>query len=270
MTSIAILGTGHMGTPIARRLLAAGHDVTVWNRTPARAAPLAVLGAWIAATPAEAADGAEVVIVMVTDGPAVHSVLFGERGAAEALKPGTCVVQMSTIGPDEVRALADRLPSAVHVVDAPVAGSVGAVEAGTLTIFAGADDAALAAAEPVLSVLGAVRRCGAIGAGAAVKLVANIGMVSALVALRDALTVATAVGVERKVALDVLSGGPLAIAVQRIGGTGSAFAISLAAKDARLALRGVDGAEVAYAAAQVLQAAAHQEADVASLITKEF
>src|SRR6185369_6414104 len=126
------LGTGHMGAPIARRLLDTGHAVTVWNRSPARAAavnpdipaggdPAPV--ARVAVTPAGAVREADVVLVMLTDAAAVGEVL---AEAAGGLRPGACVVQMSTIGPDETRAIAATLPAGVSYVDAPVGGSVDA------------------------------------------------------------------------------------------------------------------------------------------------
>ncbi|MGX1615299.1 NAD(P)-dependent oxidoreductase [Micromonospora chalcea] len=130
MKIIAVLGTGHMGTPIARRLLAGGNRVRVWNRSPERSEPLAAVGATVAASPSAAVDGADVVVVMLADAGAVETVLFGPDGAATALRPGTVVVQMSTIGPDEVRAVAGRLPAGVSLLDAPVGGSVNAARAG--------------------------------------------------------------------------------------------------------------------------------------------
>jgi 3-hydroxyisobutyrate dehydrogenase-like beta-hydroxyacid dehydrogenase len=283
MTRIAILGTGHMGAPIARRLLALGHPVTVWNRTAARVAPLAEAGARVAATPAEAVDGAEVVILMLSDGPAVEAALFGAiegrtdspaagasgangSGAVGRLDAGACVVQMSTIGPDEARAVAARLPVGVAFVDAPVGGSVAAAGSGGLTIFAGGDDAAIARAEPVLRELGTLRRCGAVGTGSALKLVVNTAMIGALAVLRDTLRVADAAGIDRDVALAVLATGPLAGAISRAGATGVSFAIALAAKDVRLSIRGVDDVPVAAAALHVLDAAPDQQADVAALI----
>ena len=269
MTSIAVLGTGQMGTAIARRLLATGHRVTAWNRTPATAAALAEAGAGVAATPAAAVAGPDLVITMLTDAVAVEAALFDPGGAAAAVRPGAVVVQMSTIGPDQVRAIAERLPGAVSLLDAPVGGSVGAVEAGALTIFAGGSREVLELAEPALRDLGTIRRCGPVGAGAALKLVVNTAMVTALGALHDTLVVADAVDVDRKVALDVLAAGPLGGAVRRATATGASFAISLAAKDARLALRDVRGAPVAAAASQLLHDAAEQSADVASLINLE-
>jgi 3-hydroxyisobutyrate dehydrogenase len=269
MKIIAVLGTGHMGTPIARRLLSGGHRVTVWNRTPARCQPLAADGATLAASPAAAVDRADVVIVMLTDAQAVETVLFGPGGAAAALRPGAVVLQMSTIGPDEVRAIADRLPAGVLFLDGPVGGSVNAAESGTLTIFAGGSADAVQSAAPVLDQLGSVRHCGPIGAGAAVKLVANTALVTAVAGLHDALAVAASLGIDRQTALDVLGRGPLASAVQRVGAPGAWFAVELAAKDARLALRHSTSSPALEAALDLMQAAPDQEADLSCLVNAD-
>ncbi|MGC4894083.1 NAD(P)-dependent oxidoreductase [Micromonospora sp. DT31] len=266
MEIIAVLGTGHMGAPIARRLLAGGHRVRVWNRSPARAGKLTTNGATVAATPGAAADGAGVAIVMLTDARAVEAVLFGPDGAAAALRPGAVVVQMSTVGPDEIRAVADRLPAGVSLLDAPVGGSVDAAETGTLRIFAGGSADAVANAAPLLRQLGSIRHCGPIGAGAAVKLVANTGLVTAVAGLHDALAVAAALGVDRQSALEILGGGPLAGAVKRVGASGSSFAVALAAKDARLALRLSTSPPMLKAALDLMQAAPDQDADLSSLV----
>src|SRR2546430_7157787 len=250
MTNIGVLGAGHMGTAIARRLLATGHRVTVWNRTSANAKALAEVGAGIAATPTQAVAGADLVITMLTDAVAVEAALFGPTdtgSAVAAIRPGAVVAQMSTIGPDEVRRIDAPLPAAVSFLDAPVGGSVDAVERGTLTIFAGGPHAMLDLAEPLLRDLGTIRRCGPVGTGSAMKLVVNTAMVTALAALHDTLAVADAVGVDRAVALDTLAARPLAGAIQRASATGASFAISLAAKDAQLALREVPTALVATA-----------------------
>lgn len=265
-----------MGAAIARRLLATGHPVTVWNRTPSRAAALAEAGARTATTPTEASAGADLLLTMLTDAAAVEATLFGSytgpddpRTAVAALRQGAVLVQMSTIGPDEVRGIATRLPGQVSLLDAPVGGSVDAVEAGKLSIFAGGPDAVMDLVEPVLRNLGTIRRCGPVGAGAAMKLVVNTALVTALGALHDTLAVADAVGVNRTAALEALAAGPLSAAVRRATATGASFAISLAAKDARLALRGVPAAPVVAAAARLLQTAADDQADVATLISKE-
>lgn len=224
MAKIAVLGTGRMGAAIARRLLDTGHQVTVWNRTAGRTAPLVAAGARAAPTPA--VPEAEVVITMLTDAAAVREVVV-----AAALRPGSVLVEMSTIGPAAVRELV--VPDGVGLVDAPVLGSVAAAASGRLTMLAGGDvDRAL----PVLESLGTVRRCGALGGGAAMKLVANTALVTGLAALADTVAVARAVGVEAGAALSVLANGALGGAVSRAGAAGAAFPIALAAKDLGLVL----------------------------------
>lgn len=160
MTRIAFLGLGRMGVPMARRLLAAGHDLTVWNRTAAKAAPLAGAGAAVAGTPAEAVAGRDLVVTMLTDGAAVEDVLLGPGGAAPALAPGTVIADMSTIGPDAAGRVRRRLPEGVAFVDAPVSGSVPQAEAGELVILAGGTEADVARCAGALEALGRVRHVG--------------------------------------------------------------------------------------------------------------
>jgi 3-hydroxyisobutyrate dehydrogenase len=126
------------------------------------------------------------------------------------------------------------------------------------------------AVEPVLSALGTVQRCGDIGAGAAMKLVVNAAMIVSLAGLRDTLLIAEAVGVERAVALDAIRRGPLGGAVSRATRTGASFAIALAAKDLRIALRDVHGAMLADATARILHAVPDPEADVATIINSQI
>jgi 3-hydroxyisobutyrate dehydrogenase-like beta-hydroxyacid dehydrogenase len=266
---IAVLGTGAMGTPIARRLLDAGHPVAVWNRTAARAGPLAAAGARLAATPAEAARGATVVITMLTDGPAVESVLFGPDGAVSSEPSTVDIVEMSTIGPEAIRRIAARLPAGVGLVDAPVGGSTNAAADGTLRIFAGGADDAVTRVTPVLEVLGTVRRCGALGEGAALKVVLNAALVAGITALADVLAVARALGIDRAVALEALTGGALGGAVERSSG-GSSFAIALAHKDIALALDAEPGdVPLLRAAERVLQRAPDPAADLSNVTTTE-
>jgi 3-hydroxyisobutyrate dehydrogenase len=269
MEHVAVLGLGHMGRPMARRLVETGHRVTVWNRTErAEAVP----GATVATSAADAVGSAGVVITMLTDGRALESVLFGPSGAVAALRPGTTLVDMSTIGPEALRSITTRLPDGVAIVDAPVAGSTGAAASGSLTILAGGTDEAVARVEPVLAALGTVRRCGGPGAGAALKLVLNTALVTALTSLADVLAVAEALGVDRSSALEMLAKGPLGIAVQRATAGVGHFAISLAAKDLDLALAGADRTgdlPLADAAGQRLRAViadGRGEDDIAGLI----
>lgn len=268
MTTIAVLGMGRMGTPIARRLLAAGHQVTVWNRTESRTSQAIRAGARAAASPAEAVAGAQVVITMLSDAHALDSVLFGPAAASPAMRPDTCLVQMSTIGPEATRDLARRMPGDVLLVDAPVSGSVGAAETGRLTVLAAGGSAAIERAVPILTVLGTVRRCGDVGGGSALKLVLNTALVTAMAALADTLAVADAVQVDRTDALGALATGPLGAAVARATATGTAFPIALARKDIEFALShlGDRCAPVALGAAQALRRTPDQSADIATIV----
>ncbi|GAA1651527.1 NAD(P)-dependent oxidoreductase [Actinoplanes couchii] len=227
MLNIAVLGLGHMGTALAARLVEQGHPVRTWNRTPGRRVP----GAEPADSPALACADADVVITMLTDESAVRAVL------AEAYpRSGTTVIEMSTIGPDGVRRVADSLPAGVSMIDAPVAGSVGAATSGTLRILAGGDPATVDRVEPVLAALGTVHRCGPLGRGAAYKLILNTATITGLAVVADAVAVARAVGVARPEALALLAASPLAaLATRAAGGPGSSFAVTMAAKDLNLA-----------------------------------
>jgi 3-hydroxyisobutyrate dehydrogenase-like beta-hydroxyacid dehydrogenase len=256
---LAFLGLGHMGTPMAQRLVAAGVDVTAWNRTASRTASLASAGARVASSPAEAVSGAEVVITMLSDPAAVESVLFGHDGAVPALGSAR-LVEMSTIGPDAVRGIAARLPAGVTMVDAPVFGSVGAAESGGLRIFAGGSPADLDAVTPILSHLGTVVRCGELGSGAAAKLVGNTALVGGLTVLGETLTLAESLGVPRELALQVLGAGPLSSTLQRAQATGGFFTVSLAAKDLGLAAEAAE-LPVSAAALEVVRAAAARHAN---------
>ncbi len=270
MAIVAVLGTGNMGAAIARRLVSAGHEVRTWNRTAAR--PTASLGASVCATPAEAVKEADVVITMLTDADAVEAVLFGPDGAAPYLRTGTCVVQMSTIGLQACRDIAGRLPEGIECLDAPVTGSVDAAGDGTLGVLVSGPDIAVTRVRPVLEMLGTVHICGPFGAGTALKLVLNTGLVTAMAALADTLTVADAVGVDRGTALEALAAGPLGGAVMRGRAPGASFSFALAAKDIDLALDVLDrdrAVAVAHAAAQTMRSAANQSADIGTVISKE-
>jgi 3-hydroxyisobutyrate dehydrogenase len=242
MTDLAVLGTGRMGSAIAARLVATGHNVTVWNRDPAKAA---IPGTKREPTPAAAAAGVELVITMLTDGPAVRETID-----AAHLDSATTVIQMSTIGPAETAAI-----KGVSLVDAPVAGSVDAARAGTLIIFVSGPPEAIEKAEPVLNDLGTIKR---VSDGSAAKLVVNTAMVTALAALHDTLAVAKALGVDE----DLLRDGPLGPALKRAASTTADFPIALAAKDLRLA---GPGTPVVEAALRLLEAAPDQTADVAEM-----
>ena len=131
MAKIAFLGLGQMGTPMATRLLEAGHTLTVWNRTSDRARPLASRGVTVAGSPAEAGAGAAFAITMLATPEALTDVVLGEHGLVRALGPGQVYIDMSTVG-HTIRLIAARFPKGVAVVDAPVRGSIGQAAEGRL------------------------------------------------------------------------------------------------------------------------------------------
>lgn len=168
--SIAVLGIGMMGFPMARRLCEAGHQVTAWNRSRAKAERLAPFGAQVCEHPAEAAAHADVVICLLENGDVVGRVLF-EQGAAASLRPGALVIDMSSIQPRQAREHADRLAAlGVRHLDAPVSGGTVGAEAGTLAIMAGGEAVDVESAHPVFAVLGRVTHVGPHGAGQLAKL----------------------------------------------------------------------------------------------------
>jgi 3-hydroxyisobutyrate dehydrogenase-like beta-hydroxyacid dehydrogenase len=257
MTKIAFLGLGNMGTPMATRLVAAGHDVTVWNRTAQRTAPLAAAGATVASSPAQAAAGVEFAITMLASPEALDDVLFGPRGLAPALSPGQTLIDMSTVGPDAVRSAAARLPAGVAMVDAPVRGSIPEATDGRLHVYAGAGDEEFELVRPVLEVFGDVHHVGAAGAGAAMKLVVNTTLTASMVAIGEALALSQALGLDQSPVLDVLADSPVGPTLRAKRANLETdhyppnFKLSLAAKDMRLAVEaaGHAGADLPITAA---------------------
>jgi 3-hydroxyisobutyrate dehydrogenase-like beta-hydroxyacid dehydrogenase len=237
---VAVVGLGAMGSRIARRLLDAGHEVVVWNRTAERAAPLVEAGAVGAATPAEAAAGAEAVLTMVADPAALRDVTEGEAGIAAGVGEGTTVIEMSTVGPEAVRRLASALGARVGLLDAPVLGSRAEAESGALKIFVGGPPELVERWTPLLSVLGSPLHVGEVGAGAAAKLVANTTLVGVIGILGEALALAEALGLSRDSAFAVLGTTALGAQAERrrpaleSGEFPPRFPLRLALKDADL------------------------------------
>ncbi|MEI2383946.1 NAD(P)-dependent oxidoreductase [Breoghania sp. JC706] len=204
---IAFLGTGLMGAPMARRLLAAGHEVVVWNRTAAKAQALAGDGARVAASPAEAVAGADIVITIVSDGAAVTDLYFAQ-GAVEAARPGAIFIDMSSIQPSVARDLAARLGEAgLHAIDAPVSGGTPGAEAGTLAIMAGGEAADIEHARPVLEAMGRVTRVGPHGAGQLAKLCNQAIVAITIGAVSEALFLAEKGGADPAAVRDAIRGG---------------------------------------------------------------
>ena len=199
-----------MGSAMARNILRAGFPLLVWNRTTERCIPLVEEGAEVAAEPASLA-GADVVVTMLTDGRAAHSVLV-ESGLLEKLRPGSVVLEMSTIGPAAVAALAtDARRHDVQLLDAPVSGSVAVAEAAELFAMVGGDEGAYERVTPVLDAMtkGHVL-LGPSGAGAAMKLAVNGMIAVANESIAETLVLAERFGIARERAYDVLAGGVLA------------------------------------------------------------
>ena len=210
MTRVAVLGAGNMAGAMVGTLRRGGIDVTVWNRTSAKADAVAVEhGAGTARSPAEAVRDADVVISSLADDEAVLAAYLGDAGAATGCRAGQVVLEMSTIAPATARLVGAAVgASGAAFLDAPVSGSVPVVERGELTIMAGGDEATLEPARPVLDVLAAtVFHVGELGAGATVKLAVNAIIHAIDVGLSEALVLAERSGVDRAAAYDVFAAG---------------------------------------------------------------
>jgi 3-hydroxyisobutyrate dehydrogenase-like beta-hydroxyacid dehydrogenase len=237
MSTVAVVGLGAMGSRMARRLLDAGHQVVAWNRTSARAEELA--GALVAASPADAARRANVVLTIIADPAALQAVTEGADGIAGGVDQTTTVIEMSTVGPAAISRLAAALPEG-RLLDAPVLGSLAEAETGTLRIFVGGPAELVEAWTPLLSTLGSPLHVGPLGAGAAAKLVANTTLFGTLGVLGEALALADGLGLPRDVAFEVLAGTPVAAQAERrrpsveTGEYPQRFSLSLARKDAEL------------------------------------
>ena len=218
-TSIALLGTGLMGLPMARRLLGAGFELAVWNRDPSKATPLAAEGARLASSAADAVAGATHVITMLTDGNVVEHVLF-ETGVSEAITAGATVIDMSSIRPSEARAHAERLAKlGVRHLDAPVSGGTKGAEAGTLAIMAGGDQAVFDAALDLFKPMGRAVRVGPSGTGQLAKL-ANQAIVGiAIGAVAEATLLVSEGGGDLEAFRTALSGGFADSTILQLHGT---------------------------------------------------
>ena len=209
---VAVLGTGIMGSAMARNLVSAGLRTTVWDRSPAATAPLSDAGALVTASPAEAARDAHVVITMLPTADVVNSVIFA-GGVAQALADGAVWAQMGTIGLAATTAIGSRLGQlrpGVLFVDAPVSGSKGPAKAGQLLILASGPPAAAAAVRPVFSAIG--RKTvwlGEAGQGSRMKLVVNAYMSILIQGVAEALELAGRLGVDDAELAEAIEGGPL-------------------------------------------------------------
>jgi 3-hydroxyisobutyrate dehydrogenase len=209
MERVGFVGLGTMGAAMAANVARAGFPLTVWNRTPGRAAALVDLGATEAKTPAELAGSGQIVVTCVRDTPDLEQVLFGADGIAAGSPPPALVIDCSTVSPEATREFADRLRSAgTAMVDAPVSGgSEGAVN-GTLTIFVGGDADTVARAMPVLEAMGrTITHIGPIGAGQAAKAVNQVILAGTYLGVAEGLVLAMKEGLDLEKLVPALGGG---------------------------------------------------------------
>lgn len=285
--TVSVLGTGIMGAAMARNLARAGHTVRAWNRSRAKAEPLAADGIAIAGAPAEAVEGADVVLTMLYDGPAALDVM---TQAAPALRPGTAWVQSTTAG---IEAISDLAAFArehrLVFFDAPVLGTRAPAEAGQLLVLAAGPSEHRDAVHPVLDAVGArtvwTGEDGSEGSATRLKLVANSWVLAVTNAAGEALALSKVLGVDPQDFFDVIAGGPLDMGYLRAksalvldgGLTPAQFAVSTAAKDARLIVQAGEQngirLDVAAASAERFERAAargHGDEDMAAAYFASF
>jgi 3-hydroxyisobutyrate dehydrogenase-like beta-hydroxyacid dehydrogenase len=276
---VAFLGLGIMGRPMAANLVKAGHTVTVWNRTPGKE----VEGARTAASPADAARGAEVVWMCVSDTKAVEGVLFGPHGIEEAMAEGMIVVDSSTISPSATRKFAERTRArGAHYVDAPMTGSKAGAESGTLIFIVGGNESDVERLKPLLAATGKLFfRMGETGKGQAAKLAMNLQIALIYEGFAEALTLATKLGVDAEALLSVVQASMVRSGVVEYKAPfvlkrdfSANFPLRLMHKDIRLALDAAKEARVKLPGLETIEEIyematedGHAELDYAATLT---
>lgn len=241
---VAFLGLGRMGSAMARHVLDAGHDLTVWNRTSGKAGDLVSAGATEAESVEQAVQDAEVVVLMLFGPDSVRETL---KTVTEAAPQGTLVIDSTTIGRDAAQEFAELADSkGLRYVDAPVVGTIPPAQQGTLGILVGGSDDDVAAAKPLLELWGdpdKIRHVGPCGAGNALKTVVNLSLGVAMGGVAEALRLGRDLGIDRDVLLATLGQGPLGFSVNQkkeMLASGeyqpTAFSLDLMLKDLSLAL----------------------------------
>jgi 3-hydroxyisobutyrate dehydrogenase-like beta-hydroxyacid dehydrogenase len=203
---IGFAGMGAMGAGVAARLLDAGHELTVWNRTREKAEPLLDRGAAWADTPRELAEASDVVFTMLTAASAVEAVCDGPDGLLAGLDGGKVYLDLSTIAPDESRAIAERVAATGAVMlDAPVSGSVATLEAGQMSVMVGGDREAFERVRPILDAIGPkVTYLGPNGSALLMKMAINVSLVVQGMSFCESIAMAEKAGIEREAAVDAL------------------------------------------------------------------
>src|SRR2546423_6115748 len=206
MAELGYVGLGVMGGGVVRRLLDAGHEVTVWNRTREKAAPLLAAGARWADSPREVAEASEIVFTMVTNTAAVKAVTEGPDGIIPGLAPGKVYVDMSTASPANTRELAEKVAAVgAEMLDAPVSGSVITLEQGKLSVMVGGDLATFERVRPVLEAIGPkVFHLGPHGSAVTMKIAINLSLAVQMLAFSEGVLLAEKSGIEREKAVEVM------------------------------------------------------------------
>jgi 3-hydroxyisobutyrate dehydrogenase len=209
MMKIGFIGMGTMGAPMATRLVNAGYEVTVHNRTRAREEPVAEAGASSAATPRDAARGADVVITIVSDTPDVREVVLGEQGAIHGMSAGSVLIDMSTISPIATRDIASALAEkGVDMLDAPVSGGSEGAEQGTLSIMVGGEADVLEKVKPILEHLGkTITLVGGVSSGQITKAINQVIIAGTYAAVAEGMAIGLAAGIDINAAHQAVSGG---------------------------------------------------------------
>lgn len=216
---IGVAGIGRMGAAIAERLLKNGHQVTVWNRTAAKAQALEPLGATVAKTPAQLAGAVDIVLSILTDADAIAATYDGPQGLLSGDVTGKLFVEMSTVRPEQQRALGTRVSAkGARMIDCPVGGTTGPAREGKLIGFVGGDAADLARARPALEHLcRRIEHVGTIGAGASLKLAINLPLLVYWQAFGEAVALCQPLGLDPARLVDIFSdssGGPNVLKVR--------------------------------------------------------
>ena len=245
MERVGFIGLGTMGSAMAGHIRRAGFPLVVWNRTSGRAGALVEAGAGEATDPASLAAESDVIVVCVSDSPDVEAVLFGDRGVATAVRPGSLVIDCSTIAPSTARTSAERLANqSVGFVDAPVSGGSEGAQKATLTIFCGGSDSDVVRARPVLEAIGrTITHVGPVGAGQAVKAVNQVILAGTYLGVAEGIVLAMKAGLDVPQVVEALGGGAaqswvLANRSSRMIANDYplGFKVALHAKDLRIAL----------------------------------
>ena len=228
---IGIAGTGRMGSAIAARLIGLGHTLTVWNRTPEKTRSAEAAGATLAASPADLATRAEVVITILTNAAAIDAVYCGEHGLLAGEVEGKLFIEMSTVRPETERALAASVfLKQAHLLECPVGGTVGPAKEGKLFGLVGADELALERARPILEQLcRRIEHVGPVGAGAAMKLAINLPLIVYWQALGEAVALTQPLGLDPARLINIFADTSGAATVLK--NRGAAVARALAGED---------------------------------------